>query len=319
MFFVISGFLITTLLVKEQKKYGTISLRGFYARRILRIFPAFYFYIAVVTALSLAGILAASRSDVLLGATFTWNYGHLFLPSSHGGVEALGQMWTLSMEEQFYILWPITLIWLGLQKSLRVAVLIVLTLPFVRVISYFAWPASRESMAMMLHTGSDPIMFGCIVALLTGTPRFEALVDKMNRSWLPGVAFVFAFFISPFLKVHLKGVYDCPIGISLESLCLTIILLYATRTPRSAAGMVLNARIPVAIGILSYSLYLWSNLPFVTLDGIWKSIFPLNILICFLAAAMSYFLIEKPFLSLKKRLSHQGTKTNASTPEPDAI
>ena len=318
MFFVISGFLITTLLVKEQKKYGQISLKSFYARRILRIFPAFYFYIAIIACLSLTGILIVSPKDLLLAGTFTWNYGHLFFPASHG-FEVLGQIWTLSMEEQFYILWPISLVAFGFKRALRIAVLIVIALPFIRVGSYFAWPASRQFMAMMLHTGSDPIMFGCIVALLAGNSRFEALVTRVNRSALPALAFLFAFFVSPFMKLYFKGVYDAPVGITLESLCLTSILLYSTRHPHSAVGAILNARIPVAIGVLSYSLYLWSALPFVTLNNTWKSTFPLNILFCFLAAAGSYLLIEKPFLRLKRHFSHPAKRPEIQVQHAEAV
>jgi peptidoglycan/LPS O-acetylase OafA/YrhL len=73
-FFVISGYLITTLLLAEQRKTGTISLKGFYARRAYRIFPAFYVFIAVVAVLSVAGVVTLAPGDLVHAVTFTRNY-----------------------------------------------------------------------------------------------------------------------------------------------------------------------------------------------------------------------------------------------------
>ena len=91
-FFVISGFLITMLLLKEEAKTGTISLRNFYIRRVFRIFPAFYAYFAVIAVCSLAGYIVVNHSDLLAAAFYVMNFR--FHPSWY-----LGHLWSLSVEE----------------------------------------------------------------------------------------------------------------------------------------------------------------------------------------------------------------------------
>ena len=101
-FFVISGFLITGLLLKELTKTGRISLKSFYIRRTLRIFPAFYVYVLTVVILAWAGILILLPGDLLHAVTYTMNY-HMVRSWW------LNHMWSLSVEEQFYLLWPTVL------------------------------------------------------------------------------------------------------------------------------------------------------------------------------------------------------------------
>ena len=303
MFFVISGFLITTLLLGELDRFGSIGLRAFYKRRMLRIFPAFYLYIAVIAALSATNIVSISATDLTFAGTFTWNYSHLFFPTSPDGV-LLGHFWTLALEEQFYILWPLTLALFGRPKGLKIAVTIAASMPFVRTATYFAWPASRPFTSMMLHTAADPLMFGCAAALLAGKPWFEQKIEKLKRvGWVPVGAAIFALLVSPFIRARLKGIYDLPAGMTLECVCLTIILLYVTRVPSCRAGRILNAPIPIAIGTLSYSIYLWNWLFLSPINKTWTAVFPTGICLCFLAGWLSYRFVETPFLNLRHRFN----------------
>ena len=98
-FFVISGFIITWLLLQEAKSNGGISLKDFYIRRIARIFPAYYTYLAVVFFLDRAGLLnGGSNIQRILNILFLANYGPCEGPT--------GVLWSLGVEEQFYLLWP---------------------------------------------------------------------------------------------------------------------------------------------------------------------------------------------------------------------
>ncbi len=105
-FFVISGFLITRLMLLERIRNGQVSLKRFYARRTLRLFPALYAYIACVCLLWLAGILHLHARDIWHSVTYTVN----FLPER---AKAIGHLWSLSNEEQFYLLWPCAFIAMG--------------------------------------------------------------------------------------------------------------------------------------------------------------------------------------------------------------
>jgi len=113
-FFIISGFLITKLLLYELESTGRISLKAFYRRRILRIFPAFYSYWLVMLLLNVSGLLVIPGKDLAYAATYTINYV-LHRPWH------LGHLWSLAVEEQFYALWPLTLVLLGRRRAFWVA------------------------------------------------------------------------------------------------------------------------------------------------------------------------------------------------------
>src|SRR5271157_945604 len=121
-FFIISGFLITKLLLKEIASKGTISLRAFYRRRVLRIFPAFYAYWLVTLALVMVGLLAVPARDLAYAATYTINY---VVDRSW----SVGHLWSLAVEEQFYALWPLTLFFLGRKRSFSLACGVLLLVP----------------------------------------------------------------------------------------------------------------------------------------------------------------------------------------------
>src|SRR6185503_4239118 len=102
-FFIISGYLITSLLFHEIEKRGRVDLKGFYIRRVFRIFPAFYAYLAVIGAAAALGLVHLGRWDAVAAATYTVNY----VPDR---AWVVGHIWSLSVEEQFYLLWPATLL-----------------------------------------------------------------------------------------------------------------------------------------------------------------------------------------------------------------
>src|SRR5207249_7673280 len=97
-FFVISGFLITGLLMREQGRSGQISLKRFYLRRAFRILPAFYTYILLVMACGALGLVEIKKYDAVWAALFTADYREQ--------PWVLGHSWSLAVEEQFYLLWP---------------------------------------------------------------------------------------------------------------------------------------------------------------------------------------------------------------------
>src|SRR5207248_5891757 len=105
-FFAISGYLICTRLLVEEETTGSISLRSFYIRRVFRILPPAYVYLAVVAGLSAAGMIAAAWTDIASAALFYSNY---IEPRSW----FTGHFWSLAMEEHFYLLWPPLLLLLG--------------------------------------------------------------------------------------------------------------------------------------------------------------------------------------------------------------
>jgi len=292
-FFVISGFLITHLLLKELNATGTVSLRRFYFRRALRIFPPFYVYLAVALALTLAGLFAGQLRAFLVAGTYTWNY-------LGGGSDLLEHTWSLSLEEQFYLLWPAALVYLGSRKSARLAVWVILLSPVSRIVTYFLAPHHRALLNAMLHTGLDSIMFGCLLAILWRKERFNALVQPLVRGPVAAVAAVFVLILGPvFPEYRFQGSYSLVFGFTLNAICLSLILLYVVRVPNSLAGRLLNTPVLRHFGVISYSIYLWQQM-FTGVNA--TRFFPWSLAAILGCAELSYWLVERPSLRLRERM-----------------
>ncbi len=293
-FFVISGFLITSLLMREREKTGRISLKRFYLRRVLRIFPAFYAFIAVLAIATMVGALHLVGRDFAFALTYTINIA----PTR---AWPTGHLWSLAVEEQFYLLWPLALLMLRGRRALFVALAAIFIGPLVRVaIREWIFHVDPHALAGMMT--SFPAMFdylatGCALALLRPWLLTRGWYLHLTASrWL-----VFA--IPLVLLINRAGSHTTAILLSpLMNLCIALLIEASTRHAGSPAGRFLNWRPVVFVGVLSYSLYLWQPLFFNRHSGAWIDAFPQNLLFAFLAALASWFLIERPFVGLRRRL-----------------
>lgn len=296
-FFVLSGYLITRLLCREKRDRGRISLKHFYLRRSLRIFPAFYFFLSVVGVLALCGVLSIAPASFAAAATFTWNYARV--PGSWW----LGHVWSLCIEEQFYLLWPLVLVLCAGRGARRFALAVILALPIVRVASYQWLPSSRPYIGIMLHTRLDALMFGCLAALWSEQEWFEVRLRQAFCARLHVVAAVLVFGVMPFLESHYRGAFLLPMGYSLQGVGIALVMLWLIQNPDERLGRFLNWAPVARLGVLSYSLYLWQQLFCTPLNLTITGRFPLNILCAWGMAEFSYRVVESYFLGLKKRYS----------------
>ena len=163
-FFVISGFLITTILLKEKDATGRVSLRRFYLRRSLRIFPAYYVFLICVFALAFAGVIALERSDYLYTLSYTFNL------KGHQATWWVGHTWSLAVEEQFYLLWPLCVSRLRTTTLTRLAIGFVAAGPVCRALLLFAPVAIADHWYFALPAVGDPIAVGALIALLRAEP-----------------------------------------------------------------------------------------------------------------------------------------------------
>ena len=288
-FFVISGFLITGLLLSETAQKGRVSLRLFYARRTLRLFPACYAYIGCVTALWLAGVIQLRPQDVWHAATYTVNY----LPKPSWD---LGHLWSLSVEEQFYLLWPCVFVALKLRRAVWVAAAVVLLGPVARIAAWGLGDPYRD--LKLFPVVADSLAAGCLLAMARGwleaqrwylqlfRPVYSlgilALILLMNRSLSYSPAWVF--------------------GTSVINIGLAILIHRSVYCSAGWSGKVLNWPPIAFVGVLSYSLYLWQQLFLNRQSSAWVNAFPQNLALAFAAALGSYFLLEKPLFRLRHRL-----------------
>ncbi|MBY0370242.1 acyltransferase [bacterium] len=292
-FFVLSGLLITWLLLEEKRATGKIQLGLFYLRRVCRIFPAFYTFLFTVGTLALAGVLEVPLREWVGAAFFFWNY----LPQA--ACWWVAHFWSLAVEEQFYLLWPCLLFFLGKPRASRLAVGIILVSPLIRVATYAAFPEWRDRLFWMGHTQMDLIMFGCWAALVAksvnGVPHWNRV--PAHVAWT-GLAFTL--FLSPALCIQWRSAYSLTIQNTVEGIALALFLIWVVQNPRSLAGKFFN-QAPVAyIGRLSFSLYLWQQLFLSYLDPFGLSLWQ-SLIAAFAAAVVSYHGIEKPFLRLGAR------------------
>jgi peptidoglycan/LPS O-acetylase OafA/YrhL len=305
-FFVISGFLITLILLKELNATGTISLGRFYFRRALRIFPPFYAYLAASLALTLAGVFAGELSAFLVAGTYTTNYLGVNSP-------LLEHTWSLSLEEQFYLLWPAALLLLGTRKGIKLAIWLILLSPLSRIVTYYLAPHHRALVGTMLHSGLDSIMFGCLLALLWHNSRFNEFVQPLIRGRVAALSGLFVLVLSPVLQAHFRGSYSLVVGLTLNAICISQILLYVVRVPDSVLGWVLNTRVLRHLGVISYGLYLWQHM-FTRQNSV--RLVPWNVLAILVCAELSHWLIERPSFWLRDQLEQAAPWKRTIPAEP---
>lgn len=287
-FFVISGYIITLLLLKEVGKTGTISIKEFYLRRTLRIFPASYFFLFCLTTAFFLGLLELHRGDLLHAYTYTIN----FFPQRSWWV---GHLWSLSVEEQFYLLWPATLLFLGVRKGIKAAVAVVLLGPVMRLGTFYFWASQRAGIGNTFPTVADAIATGCVLAgykdQLLSLPWFRRILDSR------------LFFFVPLLALALNARGGARLRWALLETAINVLIAMcvcrATIDVKSVIGRILNSAPLVYVGVLSYSLYVWQQ-PFLNRGATgWAQRFPENIVLAFAAAISCHYVIEKPFLKIR--------------------
>ncbi|HQX32581.1 MAG TPA: acyltransferase [Thauera sp.] len=320
-FFIISGFLITTLLLRDIDRHGGIRIKLFYIRRALRILPAALFYIGVMWMLYLGGVIdltyhhlsethvATAIPDLIHVLTFTANYQLDYN-------WYFNHQWSLSVEEQFYFLWPFALYFWGLRYGMRGVMVTILVVPFIRLGMYLIdrpeLALSREFQAVC-----DSLAMGCLAAITYNRLMDHPLVQKLTR-WpaIPlgglciAIGYGAAFISRPLAYIA---------GQTLANFGIVLLLLHVISHPRSLAGRVLNTRPLIALGVLSYSLYLWQE-PFLYFRGTsWFTAFPQNIVLALAAASASYFLVERPFLALKEKFGKPPAGAKAPPQSADVL
>ena len=292
-FFVISGYLITTILLKEVDKTGTINLGKFYFARSLRLFPAAYFLIGVMTLLASRGYFYLGGVDILHGLTYTTNYSTK--PAWH-----LGHLWSLAVEEQFYLIWPMTLRLLKKERAVKVLYGIVLIAPIFRRMRPIV------GIGVQFLTVSDALAMGCILAACGPELRRHPLYQRVLhfKPFLLVPLFAVALHFLPFFTFYAL------IGSTLMNIMLAITIDWAVLNRDTAFGRFLNLPSVSFFGVLSYSLYLWQQ-PFLNrYSHAFVASFPLNLGLAIVVALLSYLCIETPFMKLRHILEPKlfGTK-----------
>jgi peptidoglycan/LPS O-acetylase OafA/YrhL len=292
LFFLISGFIITLLLLREQERTGALSLKNFYLRRALRILPAYAAFLLGAFALTRFGLLTIKGHDWLPALTYT--VGFVRVP------RVLEHLWSLSTEEHFYLVWPVVLCLLPRRAAVLAVGLCVALGPVARLLIHWYFSdfvdANLSTPARM-----DGLAAGCLLAFVAWSQPFRWATRPMGRRADLLAAFAAAVcLISRNLLARTAG-EACyrALDHSCYILCLSVIVWVGLYHPAGLMGRLLNSRLLMRVGLLSYSLYLWQQpFCFAKVDS-WAFRWPANVCVTICCALASYYMIESPFLRLR--------------------
>jgi peptidoglycan/LPS O-acetylase OafA/YrhL len=294
LFFAISGFLITLLLLREHRKHGRISLRAFYVRRAWRILPAYCVFLAFLGALSAVGLVQLIGRDWAGALTYTVN----FLPGTSWPV---GHLWSLSVEEHFYLFWPLLLLVLGPGRACCLAAVYVVAAPLVRLV---LWKLGNDHLDIDYCTPAriDTIAVGCLLAYLTDRAATRRVLSGLRHS---GAATLFAVLLAALIVSNTvlirSGIYAITVHRTVDAVCFAGIIWAGASHTSGPLAAVLNAAPLVWVGRLSYGLYLWQQPMLNPHADHWACRWPINLALAILAACVSFVLVERPALRLREK------------------
>ena len=324
LFFVLSGFLITALLLQEWERTGGVALGAFYARRALRLLPALFGVIAVV--LLAPGLFYQSARpwrDAALAALHTTNW----VMAYGGSIGFFDHTWSLTIEEQFYLLWPpllVLLLSLGARRRyvLGLVGLGILTATWLRF-DWWEGPQSVRRLYYGLDTRFDGLLIGCLLALAVcwNLIPHSRRVERAIQAAAAVSAVVLTLCVVT-MEEESRLTYQ-GLG-SLALLACAGLVLHVVHRPSRLSRLLLENRPLVWVGRISYGLYLWhfpifngmlnpTRMAKVGITG--PALLTVRFAVAFAVAALSFALIERPFLRWKRRFTRRRVTAGAAIPD----
>ena len=294
-FFTLSGFLITRILINEKERFGKIDFKIFFIRRFLRLLPPLIIFYIVIAFLMHHEMIQTTR----LGLLFSFLYLYNFVPNVSYYTVELAHTWSLAVEEQFYLMWPFVIN--RFKKIVSVNVIIPIMIGLC-ILAHYLLPgfdfAKDFKTSRWFVPAVAPIMIGSFFALMNDMKQetWMKWFDK-NKSilFVSAVLFIFPLY-SPNVLLKLYYVVQ-PIGVSL-------FLVWILHNQRSSLTSVLDNKYTSYVGKISYGIYVYQGF-FLTTGPLGGSLaiqtYPYNIVLTFLAAIVSFELVEKPILRFKRR------------------
>jgi peptidoglycan/LPS O-acetylase OafA/YrhL len=322
LFFVLSGFLITGILLDTRHRSAGHYLKGFYARRVLRIFPLYYGFLAAlfIALPALQGIIGASNAEALRsGQVWLWTYSVNVLAAISGSWQStplVGHFWSLSVEEHFYLAWPLVVFWTNLRKLRLVCIALIIGAPVIRL-AMFA--ALRDGFAgnVLTFTRADTLAIGALLAI---SARSEGGLSRL-RNIAPFALAASAVTLMAMLAIRrpLQGIdwHVQALGFTVIGILFASALVMLIHRPVPIADRLMTLGPLTALGTYSYALYVFHQPVQQILHGLGLHIPRLSelggstmagtVLFILLAgtatlalAVISWNLLEKPMLSLKR-------------------
>jgi peptidoglycan/LPS O-acetylase OafA/YrhL len=292
-FFALSGFLITSLLLSEQQKRGRVRLGGFYLRRLFRIVPSVLVFIAVLACLRAAGVLPIPNLELLSPIFLFRNY----IGGNWGVGWYTGHFWSLTVEEHFYLIWPLLL--LATRANLKVLAGLAIAVAGWRAVSLHyqllpgPWAPGRTDIRI------DSLLWGCILAIVCTRPELREKLKRGLTGWV--MLALVAVDVASNIR---NGQHDYSF---FEPIILALLVVWPVLHPASALRRFLDHPVLGFFGRISYSLYIWQQLwllmPGVPMPFPRLQTFPVNIVMALACAVVCYYTVEEPFIRLGRRVA----------------
>jgi len=319
-FFVVSGYLITTLMRMEFDRSDTVDIRGFYQRRAFRILPLFYFVLFALIFLTLVFGLGRGTVDVtatLAQAFHVSNYWSILQLTRGWGrpvMDGAGIFWSLAVEEHFYLAFPLlfkamnTRRWTAALQGQFLAGLCGVVLAW-RTILVYVLDATEERTYYATDTRIDSILIGCIVAIVANPvlDRREAPQVVLRRAVTAAVAILLTFAVrDPSLRESVRY--------SIQSVGIAFVMIYVVAAPTSLAGRILNKPVIAWFGRLSYAFYLVHLVVLKELAKHYSTITTavLAFIISTLLSIVLQRLVERPGLALRSKWTSRHDRRDAA-------
>ncbi|MEO0492462.1 MAG: acyltransferase [Actinomycetota bacterium] len=314
LFFVLSGFLITRLLIDEWATSGTIGLRAFYRRRAVRLLPALFVLVAAVWALAV--LFDTPSVENRLGERTLWALSyianwHSVVTQSHGGV--FGHLWSLSVEEQFYVVWPIVVA-VGLRRrGLRfVQCTAVIGAVAAGVIAAARAWSGTPGMVLYFSTESHGAVLLLAGSALGAFPMLRLSEQRARPLALAGFVGLSVLSIIP----DREGLLHAPSGYLPIAVVSLALVAGVSALPAMPA---LEVRPLTEVGKLSYGIYLWHVPMFTFAEDVAPTFdVPLALGLTTVAVLVSYQVIERPAQRWRTRRPRQEASVEARAPTVDA-
>lgn len=293
-FFAISGYLICSRLVHEEKIFGKISLKSFYLRRFFRLFPASVFYLLIVFLIGNFNLIEVKTIEFISCLSFWRNY--IDLPVNFS---ATGHFWSLSVEEHFYLLFPVTLLFIKRNRTPTYLFFIFL-ISLWRKFDMAYSPLSFIDESLKYHPFHtiprlDGLLWGCLFTTMREEGRMS--ISWLNNKWTIPLTLMTIFTIR----------YEFPLKHALLPLVLISLVYSTVNDQKGIFSKFLETPILRFLGKISFSLYLWQQLFIFKASVNHGSLFAqiagskFSWLLILLASALCYYLIERPIRKIGYR------------------
>ena len=303
LFFAISGILICSRLLEEQRLHGRISLAGFYTRRLFRIQPAAWSFLAVAVFLSFVGLIHLSFAPTVSALLSYRNFYSALNLKALLDDRYTVHFWSLSVEEHFYLLLPFLLV---IARKRLLPVLAALSAIF------FVWPPIAHKLGLtateLAQQRTDlalrDLLVPALLAVLMTREKFRTWMTRITRHGVLLCGVIAAILVSELLLgSHLTSVVTC-IGFPM-------MVLSTMLHPEQLVGCLLETKPFRFFGCISYSIYLWQQLFLLRMREDSALHFlqngPWNLIATLICALLSYYLIERPMIRIGHRLAPPAT------------